>query len=303
MSPIALVTDSATNLPPELRSQYDITVVPVDLYLDGRLYRDEVDLSTADFYRWFRTHPDAASSTSCPSPGEFFRVYQELAAAHEAIVSVHMASGLSGTFDSAREAAAMLPGLPVELVDTRSVSMGAGFCVLAAARVVEQGGTAPQAAAAARRVADKVHMFALLDTLRYVARTGRVPAIAAHAGALLHLHPVVEVRDGHAEMVRVERTVHKATERLIVYTERLLGSRPAHLAVLHADIPEQAQALAETLKARCDPIELHIVEFTPVMGASTGPGLLGVALYAENGARLPTEPDTLDPPPPPDVTA
>lgn len=291
MSRVALVTDSATNVPPELLSQYDISVVPVELYLEGRRFRDEVDISTKDFYRWFRAHPDTASSTSCPAPGEFLRVYQELAAEHEAIVSVHMASGLSGTLESAREAATMLAGTPVELVDTRSVSMGAGFCVLAAARMLKRGGTAPQAAAAARRVADEVHMFALLDTLRYVARTGRVPAIAAHAGALLHLHPVIEVREGRAEMVRVERTVHRATERLVEYTQRLLGGRPAHLAVLHADIPDQAQALAKTLLAQSDPVELHIVEFTPVMGASTGPGLLGVALYAEDGGGLPADPD------------
>jgi len=285
MAKTALVTDSAVNLPRDIRDRCGITVVPVHLFLDGRLYRDEVDITCAEFYHWFRQNPDAHIATACPPPGDFLKAYEALAVDHDAIISVHLASELSGTFASAEQAAALLPTVAVELIDTGSVSMGSGFCVLAAARCLEAGGSAAEAAAAARAVAEAVELHATLATLRYVARTGRVPAIAAHAGSLLHLHAVISVEKGRAELQRIERSAAKATRHLIDTVERRLNGRPAHVAVMHADVPEKALALAEDLSAACRCLELVVTEFTPVMGASTGPGLLGAAFYVDGGAE------------------
>jgi len=281
----ALVTDSAVNLPLDLRDRYGITVVPIHLFLDGRLYRDEVDITCAQFYRWFRQNPDAHIATACPPPGDFFTTYEALAVDHDAIISVHLAGDLSGTLTSAEQAVSLLPAVAVTLIDSGSVSMGSGFCVLAAARCLEAGGSAADAAAAARRVAGKIQLHAALATLRYVARTGRVPAIAAHAGSLLHLHAIISVENGHAELERIERSAAKATRHLLDTVERRLEGRPAHVAVLHADAPEEAQAFADDLKAACRCLELITAEFTPVMGASTGPGLLGAAFYGDDDAN------------------
>lgn len=283
MARTALVTDSAVNLPRDLCERYGITVVPIQLFLDGRLYRDEVDITCADFYRWFRQNPDAHISTACPPPVEFVKAYQALAAGHDSIISVHLASQLSGTLASAEQAAALLPTVAVDLIDTGSASMGSGFCVLAAARCLEAGGSAAQATAAARAIAATVEFYATLATLRYVARTGRVPAVAAHAGSMLRLHAVIRVTNGHAELERIERTTAKATRHLIDTVERRLDGRPAHVAVMHADAAEEAQSLAGDLSAACHCLELIVTEFTPVMGASTGPGLVGVAFYVDGG--------------------
>ncbi|MCJ7797747.1 MAG: DegV family protein, partial [Thermoleophilia bacterium] len=204
MAKTALVTDSAVNLPRDMRDRYGITVVPVHLFLDGRLYRDEVDITCAEFYHWFRQNPDAHVSTACPPPGDFLRTYEALAVDHDAVISVHVASDLSGTFASAEQAAALLPTVAIDLIDSGSVSMGSGFCVLAAARSLEAGGSAAEAAAAARAVAARVELHAALATLRYAARTGRVPAIAAHAGSALRLHAIISVHKGRAELERIE---------------------------------------------------------------------------------------------------
>lgn len=246
------------------------------------LYRDEVDITCADFYRWFRQNPDADISTACPPPGDFLRAYEALAVDHDAIISVHLASDLSGTFAAAEQAAAVLSAVAVDLIDSRSVSMGSGFCVLAAARSLEAGGSAAEAAAEARAVAAAVEFHATLTTLRYVARTGRVPAIAAHAGSLLRLHAVISVKNGHAQLERIERTTAKATRHLTDTVERRLDGRPAHVAVMHADAAEEAQSFADHLNAACRCLELIVTEFTPVMGASTGPGLLGAAFYVDS---------------------
>jgi DegV family protein with EDD domain len=240
-----------------------------------------VDIGTREFYRWFKQNPGAVISTACPPPGEFETVYRALAVEHDAILSIHMASTLSGTFASAEEGAAVVRDVPILLVDTGSVSMGAGFCVLAAGRVLQAGGTLAEAERAARHVAEQVELVALLATMRYVARTGRVPAIAAHAGSLLRLHPVLRVGRGRAELLTIERTTHRATRDLVERTARGLDGRPGHAAVVHADAAEAAVALAQELADCCRLVEVLLTEFTPVMGASTGPGLLGVAYYPE----------------------
>lgn len=287
MQRVAVVTDSAANLDTWLTEDLGIRVVPVRLQLDGRDYGDEVDITTAQFYEWFAGHPDAPLSTSCPAPGDFLDVYRTAVTEADGIVSIHSAAGLSATYASAaqaarllRETAAVQPG-SVELVDTGSVSMGCGFSVLAAARVAREGGTLAQVAAAARAVAGCTQMYVMVDTLRYIARSGRVPAVVGYAMAHVRVYPLLQIGAGKVGLVRLDRTRSRSTQRLRDMVVRTAGAHVLHVAVLHAAVPEEAAALAEDLGRVCECRELTIAEFTPVMGAHTGPGLLGVALYPE----------------------
>ncbi len=288
MTRIAIVTDSAANIPADIRRDTGVTVVPVKLHLDGQLYRDEIDMSAGRFYSLLRASPDMDIKTASPSVGDFAGVYGELASRADAIVSIHVAGALSGTFAAATQAAALasssLEGMPIRVIDSRSASMACGFAVLAAAKAAAAGSTLDEVVQRAEEVASRALVVAALDTVRYVQRTGRVPAIAGLAGSVLHIRPYLCINRGRAVLLGVRRTMRRALERILDLTETRAGGRALHAAVLHADAPDSAAFLHSELARRCHCRELLTTEFTPVMGAAAGPGLAGVAYYPEDPA-------------------
>ena len=284
MARIAVVTDSAANIPAYLREGRPLSVVPVHLQLEDKSLLDEVDVTPGDFYRWFDEHPNASVSTSCPSPGEFLDTYSRVSSGADAIVSIHIAAGLSTTYSSAVMAADLLRQTSgeaprVEVIDSRTVSMGCGFCVLAATLAVEEGREIDEVASAAVRVAQRIRMFAVLGTLRYVARSGRVPGIARTFVGHAPMSPLLQIEQGRVGMVEVALSRARAVRRLRERVLRDAGAQPVRLSVLHAGAAEDADELARALADRCDCRQLVITEFTPVMGANTGSGLLGAAFY------------------------
>jgi DegV family protein with EDD domain len=286
MSRVAVVTDSTANLDPVLAEELGIRIVPIMLQLDGSEFKDEVDITAPQFYEWFAAHPDAPVSTSCPSPGAFLSAYRAAQADADAIVSIHVAGGLSTTLASASQAALSLGEdvslrEPIELVDSGSVSMGCGFSVLAAARVARQGGTAAEVATAAREVAGRTRVYAVVDTLRYIARSGRVPAVVGYAMAHVRVYPLLQIGKGKVRLIRVDRTRSRSIQALREVVERTAGGLGVHMAVLHAAAEKEAVTLARSLERTCECLDTTITEFTPVMGAHTGPGLLGAAFYPE----------------------
>lgn len=283
MPKIAVVTDSAANLPPELASRYGIQVVPLNLHWNGQAYRDGVDIGAGELYQALRANPDNLPSSSSPSVGEFLRTYTRLSQEVDVVVSVHIASKLSATFSAARHAHVLVEGASVEVVDSRTATMGCGFVALAAARAAAEGATLEDVLQAANAVIESVHVYGVLDSLRYVQRSGRVPAIAAVAGTLLDIHPLLFIRDGQAGLLEIQRTKRRAVRRLLGVVEEKAAGRRIHAAVMHADAAEDAAALRRSLAERCDCCELLTTEFTPVMGSYAGPGLIAVAFYPQAG--------------------
>ena len=161
--------------------------------------------------------------------------------------------------------------------------MGCGFSVLAAARAARAGGSLEEVARAARAVAARTDMYATLDTLSYVARSGRVPKVARFAAARVHVFPLLRIGSGRARPVRLYRTRSRAIEGMMDIAVRAGTSRPIHAAVLHAGAYAEAIELLHQLEESCDCNELLITEFTPVMGAHTGIGLVGIAFYPVEG--------------------
>jgi DegV family protein with EDD domain len=281
MSQIAIVTDSAANLPPELVSRYAIQVVPLSLLWRGRTYHDGVDLNASELYRQLRTNSDELPLSSSPSVGDFLRTFGRLSQEADAIVSIHLATELSATFAAARQARSLLEDVSVELIDSRTATMGCGFVVLGAARAAAQGADLRGVVEAAQAIIKCVHVYGVLDSLHYVQRSGRVPAITAIAGSLLQIHPLLYIENGQAGLLTIQRTKHRAVRRLLDVVEEKAGGRRIHAAVMHADAAEDAAALRQRLAQRCDCCELAITEFSPVMGAYAGPGLIGIAFHPE----------------------
>ncbi len=278
MRKVAVVTDSAANLPTELVDQYHICVVPLWLHLGEQLYRDEVDITAEEFYRRLRGGK-GPFSTSQPPVGEFVEVYRRLAEQAQAIVSIHLPKRLSGTLSSALAAARQVSSLPIQVVDSGSAGMGQGFVVLAAARLAAAGASLAEVMEKVHGTIPKVQLLAILDTLEYVVRGGRLSVAADLLRPALRVKPMLSLQAGRLRMLGLARGRAGAVHRLLeVMAERTHGDS-LHAAVLHADALEEAERLRQAVAERFHCLELYLTTLTPVMGAHSGPGTLGVTFY------------------------
>ncbi len=286
MRKVAVVTDSTCCLPQEIVETYDIHVIPLEIIYEGKSYRDGVDITPNEVYKIMRKKENLPT-TSTASTGDFFTLYRQLSQKAESILCITLTSLQSKTFEAATAAKEMakeeLPGTRIEVLDSRSVSSALGFIVREAARVAAQGGGLDEAIEAARKMMGKVNFLAVLDTLYYLARLGRIARAAAWAGSVLDMKPVLEHNPTVGETMPVARprTRKRAIECMLGIMSRRVGGSKAHVMVHHADELEEAEKLAAQIESRFDCAEMYITEFTPVMGVHTGPGLLAIGFYAE----------------------
>jgi DegV family protein with EDD domain len=280
MEKVIVVTDSTATIPEPLLQELDIRIVPVLLNFAGRSYRDGIDITPTEFYRRLRANKHLPT-TSAPSVGDFLRVY--VAAAQEAagIVSIHLPPHLSVTFEAAVVASRLVDGLPIRVVNSRSATMAQGFVALEAARTAAAGGDLEAVVTRAEEVAGQVRFFAMLDTLEYLYRGGRIGGAAALLGSMLQIKPVVYLVDGRVEPLAKPRTRGRAVDCMLQRMAVEVGGRPVHAAVMQADACEEAEKLRGRLTKQFQCVELYVTEFTPVMGAHSGPGVLGLAFYVD----------------------
>lgn len=275
-SPVAVVTDSTAYLPDGVAARYGIGVVPLHVVLGSRSGTEGDEVSPHDVAEALaerRLHV----STSRPTPGELAAAYR--ASGSRCVVSVHLSSALSGTYDAAVLAAAEVAaeGIDVRVVDSRTVAMGLGFTVLAAARAARDDGDVEAVAAAAR--GSRTDVLFYVDTLEHLRRGGRIGAAAALVGTALAVKPLLHVADGQIAALEKVRTASKALARLEDLAVERAGDRQVDLAVHHLAAPDRAAALADRLRARLPEItSLHVSEVGAVVGAHVGPGLLGVVV-------------------------
>jgi DegV family protein with EDD domain len=284
MGKILVVTDSSANVPPEMATRLDIRVVPIVLALNGHTFYDGVDISAHDVYRWLRDSRHSPT-TSAPSVGDFLRTYANAAQEADGIVSIHPSPKLSGTFNAALAASRLVEDVPIEVIGCPSAAMGQGFAVLAAARAAQAGLDLEGVKARAERVAGCVNVLATIGTLEYLHRGGRIGAAAALLGSMLQIKPVLCLTQGTVNVFARPRTQAKAIQAMLDHMAEQVDGQRIHVAVLHADVPEEAQALRQKVDQRFDCAELYITELTPVMGAHTGPGVLGLVYYLEGQAE------------------
>ncbi len=286
MNRIAVVTDSAAALPMELVRKYHIHVVPILLIWDGQTYRDGADITPGEVYRRLRG-AKSLPTTSAPSVGDFLRAYTRLGreVGVEGIVSIHVSSELSAVHQAAWVASEAAEGVvPVRVVDTGTAAMGQGFAVLAAARAAASGASLEEVAREAESVSRRAKVFAMLDTLEYLRRSGRVRRAVSVATSALSIKPILCIDGRGVDVLARPRTQRKALGVMLEEMERCVGSRPVHVAVMHADAPAEAEQLRQQVAVRFDCLELFVTEFTPVMGSVAGPGLVGLAFYSEGDA-------------------
>ena len=277
--PVAVVTDSTAYLPGELVERYGIHVVPLYVVLAGHSGREGSDISPDEVARALGARGQRVS-TSRPTPGDFVAAYRRaLAEGADRLVSVHLSSELSGTWDAARLAASQVGEHIVTVVDTRSAAMGAGFAVLTAARSAAAGADAATVARTAQETADATRTFFVVDTLEHLRRGGRIGSAAAVLGSALAVKPVLHVQDGRVVPLEKVRTSARAMNRLVQRGVEAAGQGPVSVAVHHLAAPERAERLAAEIRERLPQLrELHVSELGAAIGAHVGPGAVGIVV-------------------------
>ena len=274
---VKVVTDSTSDIPRALAESLGITVVPLNVHFGEDTYLDGVTIGAEEFFRRLQTSA-VFPKTSQPSAGLFIDTYRKLFdGGATAIVSIHISSKVSGTFNSAVQAKADLgDSAPISIVDTGQASMGLGLIAMAAARAASRGESAPAVSDLASRLSGAARFFGLLDTLEYLHKGGRIGKAQMLLGSLLKIHPILTMQDGVAHPLERARTRARGIERIKGIARE---SAPlSGLSVLHTTQPDEAQSIANDLKAIAPNGEITIAQFGPVLGTYLGPGALGVAL-------------------------
>jgi fatty acid kinase fatty acid binding subunit len=280
MSKVALVTDSATYLPQVYLDQYLIRVVPEVVIWSGKELRDGIDIQPEEFYTRLKADKEMPT-TSQPSPSAVKEVFDACLAEGYDVLGIFLSSKFSGTFASAEAAQAMLPGKKVEIIDSLTGSMGAGWPVITAARAAEKGASLAECKAIAQNALANVGILLMVDTLEYLHRGGRIGGAQRFLGDALSLKPILEVVNGAfigLERVRTRQKALKRLEELLL--ARVAGRRPVRLGVLHASAPDLADQLLRASAAKLDPIETVKADVSPAVGTHLGPGTVGFAFMA-----------------------
>ncbi len=269
---VRVVTDSTSNILPDVAQALDITVVPLTVFFGDEALLDGVEISSGAFFERLVSSP-VLPRTSQPSVAQFAEVYAKHTADGHEVVSVHISDKLSGTLNSAR-AAATDAGTRVEIVDTEGASCWVALVAMAAARAAGEGKGVDEVAAVAREAAGQIRLYFVVDTLEYLQKGGRIGKAQALLGGLLSVKPILRVHDGEVHPYEKVRTRRKALQRLRELVRE--GGPYQELAVLHGTTPDDAAALVADL-ADLTPNPVLTGSVGAVIGVYTGPGVIGVA--------------------------
>ena len=285
-APVAVIVDSAASVPDEFRDSPLTFVVPMRLHIGGRTYRDGVDISTDEFYRIQKRKTDVAT-TSAPTPADFLKAYEAASQVADSALTVVVSETFSAAKMSADAAMERFrearPTFEARNLDSMSAAGGQGLVAWEALKESVRGSDLKRVEARALEIRGRARLLAYVDTLYYLWKSGRASSIAHKGASLLKLKPVFELSQSQVRGVAKPRTSRRALERVVELTEERVGGRETRGIVMHAEAEEMAERLRDLLRARLDCAELFIAEFTPVMGAHIGPGMVGVAFWADDG--------------------
>ena len=277
---IALLTDSACDLPRELIERFRIKVLPLSVIYPEKIYQDRVTIQPQEVYDRM---PDEIPTTSMPTPHEITNVLDEIRSeGFTHVLAVHLSSGLSGTYEAVRMVAQEFEDLVINVFDTRTLSIATGWMVLEAARDIASGLSFQKIIDNLHQLQPRVKVYYVLETLEYLRRGGRIGAVAAMLGQFLHLKPIISVnQEGKYFTYAKARGRQKSIEKLAEIVEKAVQSGPIKLAVMHGGAREEFQRLLEKLQHLPNIKELIASDISPALGVHTGPGLLGVCVVEQ----------------------
>ncbi len=273
---VKIVTDTLSDITSDLAGEMGITVVPLYVRFGETIYKDRVEITSEEFYRRLVSE-SVLPSTTQPTPNDFVQVYDALAKETDEILVIVVSSKLSGTYQSATQAKELAKvKCRIEIVDSLSVAMGMGLIVISAVNAVKAGANLDEAADLARRAVSRSHLVAYFDTLKYLAKGGRIGKASGLLGSLLSVKPILTVRDGEMAPLTRVRSLSAGLDYLYSYAEGF--SNIEEMAVEHATTPDDADQLIERLGAIYPKERIYRSVISPVVGTYSGPNALALTI-------------------------
>ncbi|MQF85419.1 MAG: DegV family protein [SAR202 cluster bacterium] len=276
MSKIALVTDSTCDLPKSVVKDKNITVIPLNVHFGEETFLDGIDLQSNEFFEKLSTseiHPQ----TSQPSVGRFVKTYNDLLKKHDSILSLHISSKLSATYNSALQAQKEIGNEKIKVIDSMNGTLGLGAIVHHIADLNQKGESFENLVKETEKIIPNAIFMGLVPTLEYLAKGGRIGKARAFMGSLLKIKPILSAVDGEIQSVGKARTLIKGMDFIV---DEMKNRKISKLFIVHANHEERANLLKEKTKDLIDPKDVIIAEFGPVVGTHLGPGAFGVGFIS-----------------------
>jgi DegV family protein with EDD domain len=280
MKKVIVTTDSTAYLPQQYIDELGVEVVPLTLNWDGVDYRDGIDIMPDEFYK--RLAKSSTLPVTSQSPVSVYEaLFKRLLDQDCAVLAMPLSQGISGSYFSALQAKQAFPGAPVEVIDTRLVSMALSFQVLAAARAARDGASLEECRKIALEAYKHIGVYFVVDTLKYLHAGGRIGGAKRFMGTTLNIKPILEIRDGKIEAVKSVISINKALDAMVQLVETdIAGRKPVRVSVFHALAEEKARALLDDITKRFNADESILSYVSPVVGSHVGPGTLSIAYMA-----------------------
>jgi DegV family protein with EDD domain len=269
---VRIVTDSTADLTQEQQQAAGITVVPLNVHFGDQVFRDHVDLTADEFFRRLKASSQLPR-TSQPAVGVFEEAYRALRQNGDEIVSVHLSSKVSGTYNSALMAAKGVDEQGIDVVDSLSTSMALGFMALEGARLARAGKDRASIAERLQALVPKARVICVVDTLTYLERGGRIGKARALLGSLLNVKPILQLKDGEVVPVGRARGRPQALNKLVELLQR--DGKVSQLAIMHGAAQADAEQLRERVATSYPGLDILLTEIGAVLGTHTGPGVIG----------------------------
>ena len=278
---VKIITDTTAALPPEFSKQHQIPIVPQLIHFEEESYAEGIEMSNDEFMTRLKSSKELPK-TSAPPPDAFVKEFKRLVPFGEPIVCIHPSAEISGTIRAATVAAQDFPDADIRIIDTRLVASPLGSLVKLAVQWASAGESADTIESRIRDLASRSRIYFLVATLEYLARGGRIGGASALLGSVLQVKPILTLQDGRVESFEKERTMKKALGRLkSLVVEQYPQTEDGYLTIMHGDVPEQAQTLANELASELSLSNIPIFDMPPAIVTHAGPGVLGIGFFTD----------------------
>lgn len=278
MAKIHIITDSTSDIPADIVKDLDIIIVPIYIRFGEHVYKDGVNISKNEFYTRLVSSP-VHPATSQPTPEDFAAFYAQSCDKSEGIISIHISSKISGTYNSANIAKKMMKyNCPIEVIDSTMNSAGAMLVVLEAARQAKAGASFKTVLEKTKEAIKHIQMLGIFSTMEYLARSGRVNKTVARAASILNVMPLLTFREGEIVRAGLVRSFNKGMGKLVDFVAKKPNAQ--ELVIVHSVIPEKAQELKTRLTKYVPQEHITIAQLGAALGVHGGPGVLLVAVHS-----------------------